>query len=81
MKMAEIILVTDRRGEEPCIILGYEYQPLRIVSSDGFVGAVVAPPKSGWNHNQLIARKELMVPSEGAYDAFLGDHWIGSTEV
>jgi hypothetical protein len=82
MSTVTITLVTDRRGDEPCILLGFEYEPLRIIKNDSDEMAVVLAPNGGWTHTRLSLRPEISAEDDGSYyDAFLGDRWIGSTEV
>lgn len=82
MSRVTITLVTDRRRDEPCILLGFEYEPLRIIKNDNNEVAVVVAPKGGWTHNRLTLRSEISAEDDGSYyDAFLGNRWIGSTEV
>lgn len=76
--------VTDRRPGENDILAGINSLPLLIVSLDGGFIERIDAPVSGWTHELLVhageelAKREVL--AEGA-DAFLGEHWVGSTEV
>lgn len=66
-----------------CLIKGHENDPLIItdLSGDELMKLMPAQP---WTHDQLMALplKELMGEwLQGGADAYLGEQWIGSTEV
>lgn len=78
-----VTFVTDCRPGEPCIIEGHERDPLIIKSLDGEELLKLAPTQP-WTHERLIGLplQELLGKTlEGGADAYLGEQWVGSTEV
>ncbi|EOG8381080.1 MULTISPECIES: hypothetical protein [Pseudomonas] len=75
-------LVTDQQPGEPNIISGSEHQPLEIRSLTGSIIKQLQAPATGWSHDSLIevAARQHELYRDGA-DAYLGNEWIGSTEV
>lgn len=79
-----LTFVTDQRPGEPCIIKGNALSPLQLKSLDDMVLAVLLPEEP-WTHERLaslpmeiILGKEVLL---GGVNAFLGDQWVGGTEV
>ncbi|SEJ37607.1 5'-deoxynucleotidase [Azotobacter beijerinckii] len=78
-----ITFVTDRRPGEPCIIQGHEQAPLVIKTMEGDELLRLAPTQP-WTHERLVSLplQELLGEAlEGGADAYLGEQWVGSTEV
>ncbi|SEJ06718.1 5'-deoxynucleotidase [Azotobacter beijerinckii] len=78
-----ITFVTDRRPGEPCIIQGHEHDPLVIKNLLGEELPKLAPPQP-WTHERLesLPLQSLMGEwLERGADAYLGEQWVGSTEV
>ncbi|EOX5680144.1 hypothetical protein ACPSVR_004405 [Yersinia enterocolitica] len=50
-----------------------------IKNLDGMVLHTQVSPRHGWTHNALVSIQPFAC-SDGA-DAYLGENWIGSTEV
>lgn len=76
-------LITDIRPGEPDLIAGYEQTALRLRSLDGRTLASV-PAKEAWTHERLMVAIEVnrsVVEDAGGADYFLGDQFIGSTEI
>lgn len=57
-------------------------QAFEIRSLTGTVLVTVPAPVSGWTHEQLlaVAMEHEAITGDGA-DGYLGDQWVGSTEV
>lgn len=77
-----ISFITDQRSGEPDILTPYRGAPLRVLCLSGNALTSVAAPKGGWTHEALSeqARRLERLTHDGA-DAYLGDAWVGSTEV
>ncbi|MBF6615556.1 MAG: hypothetical protein ITG07_02405 [Candidimonas sp.] len=74
--------ITDVRGNEPDLLAATKHLTLKIRDLDGATIKTIPAPATGWTHDRLLAiaaRHEDLV-FEGA-DAYLGDCWVGSTEV
>lgn len=79
-----ITYITDQRAGEPDILAGIEHCTLEIrdLAGEGQTGHVlleVPAPQAGWTHESLNAVQPQ--EAKGGADAYLNDHWIGSTEV
>lgn len=71
--------ITDvREGEHDLLTLN-RHQILVIKNLDGMVLHTQVAPPDGWTHIALVSIQPLAC-SDGA-DAYLGENWIGSTEV
>lgn len=79
-----IKLVTDIRGNEPDLLIGNHGLPLEIRSlGSKTVLARFQAPENGWTHERLMAVAERIDDddlADGA-DCYLGEAWIGGTEV
>lgn len=79
-----ICFVTDVREGESDILSGNENKTLSVVNLDGGLITEIVPINGPWTHEKLcsIADKldSLGLTQEGA-DAFLGEQWVGSTEI
>ena len=79
-----ITFVTDQKVGEPCILKGNEGKPLIVKSIDGQVLLVLAPVEP-WTHEELVSTQiEVFIGEEamqGGVSAYLGDQFVGSTEV
>ena len=71
--------ITDVQGNESDILSAIRHNELIIRRLDGDVLTRQAAPAEGWTHLELMAVQPENC-EEGA-DAYLGDHWVGSTEV
>ena len=77
-----INFITDVRGShEPDVLAPVAHRALELRGLDGAV--LLAVPAPGiWTHSSLVAlAKEHAALTEGGADAYLGDCWVGSTEV
>lgn len=74
-----ITYITDQRPGETDILSGMERDTLEIRSLEGAILLNVPAPRKGWTHQSLTA----VQPDEAAEgaEAYLGGHWVGSTEV
>ena len=71
--------ITDIIAGETDILTPLKHYPLMIHSLDGVKLHMQPAPEHGWTHDTLTA-----VQPEGVKfgaDAYLNEHWIGSTEV
>lgn len=81
--MSMLYFVTDCRPGEPCIIQGHERAPLVIKTMEGEELLRLAPIQP-WTHERLIGLplQDLLGEAlERGADAYLGEQWVGSTEV
>lgn len=77
-----ITFITDVRGShEPDVLTPVAHQALELRCLDGTV--LLAVPAPGvWTHIALVKlAEEQEALTEGGADAYLGDCWVGSTEV
>lgn len=74
-----ITYITDVRQGEPDLLPTICHLELIVKSLDGTVLQKRTAPEHGWTHSELMAIQHPVF-EEGA-DAYLGIHWIGSTEV
>ena len=85
-----LTFVTDRKTRadgslEPCLLNGRRLSPLVIRTMEGDEIAQVLP-SGPWTHDALMALVPGLEAMYGAQlregaDAYLGDQWVGSTEV
>jgi len=71
--------ITDIKPGEPDILMPLKHYPLVIRSLDGAELHTQNAPFQGWTHDALNVIQPEGV-EEGA-EAYLNEHWIGSTEV
>lgn len=77
-----LTLVTDQRAGEPDLLAPVKHSPFEMRSLRGEVLKVVEAPASGWTHELLlaVAATHEWITGEGG-DGYLGDQWVGSTEI
>ncbi|MEZ8862550.1 hypothetical protein [Vibrio sp. 10N.247.311.51] len=79
-----ITFITGRlNGHEPDFLTAVKTNTLCLISMDGQLLATRDAPLSGWTHESLCQTNEL-AQSEWAFcgvDAYLGDQWVGSSEI
>lgn len=81
--MSMLYFVTDCQPGEPCIIEGHERAPLIIKTMEGEEVLRLAPIQP-WTHERLIGLplQDLLGEAlDGGANAYLGEQWVGSTEV
>ncbi|MFN1149603.1 hypothetical protein ACJ0RR_002666 [Serratia liquefaciens] len=66
--------------KEPDLLIGNENYPLKVQDLAGKVLTSISPDDTGWTHAQLLAIDIDSMAPEG-WDAYLGDEWIGSSEI
>ncbi|MBF6615539.1 MAG: hypothetical protein ITG07_02315 [Candidimonas sp.] len=77
-----ITFVTDQEAGEPDILTPVALRELRVLSLQGAEIHREPPPEHGWTHPRLQALAALLEgQTQAGADAFLGDDWVGSTEV
>lgn len=76
-----IYFITDHRANEPEVAFDKD-QALRLRDLEGRVVATVQAPQSGWSTADLHQAAATALGSDQCgIDAFVGDQWVGSTEV
>lgn len=77
-----IVIVTDQQGLEPDILTPVKFEPLVVRTLEGREVCRRNAPFGGWSHKKLLtAVGSLGADLNDGADAFLGDQWIGGTEV
>ncbi|PYD36569.1 hypothetical protein [Serratia plymuthica] len=74
------IVAQPINAKEPDLLIGNENKPLKIQDLSGKVLNSITPDGRGWTHAQLLAINIDSMAPEG-WDAYLGDEWIGSSEI
>tara|TARA_Y100001933_G_scaffold192666_1_gene192220 strand:+ start:249 stop:479 length:231 start_codon:yes stop_codon:yes gene_type:complete len=74
-----ITFIVDQVDDEPDILTSIAHQNLRILTTAGAALLEVPAPNSGWTQSTLeYATRDITgLP----LDAYLGNSWVGSTEV
>ncbi|WP_051560588.1 hypothetical protein [Marinobacterium jannaschii] len=74
-------LITDIQHGELDILSPIRKHSLKIVVN-GILVRTVPAPEAGWDHQQLCQETaKVHMSAYNVADAYLGDHWIGSSEV
>lgn len=77
-----ITFVTDIRLGEVDILSQAQHNVLLIKNLNGDAITSITPPQTGWSHRSLTEVAEDLPPeTERGADAYLGNVWVGSTEV
>lgn len=67
---------------EPCLLVGFEHEPLVIKQDETKVIFEQSAPTAGWTYDLLEQICSTFTSNESTLDAYLkSDHWIGSTEI
>lgn len=74
-----ITYVTDQSTGEKDILTPHRFGTLQIRDLEGVTLITVKAPENGWTH-EILCSIQPSGTEEGA-EAFLNEHWIGSTEV
>lgn len=74
-----MIVVRPLHDTEPDLLVGYEHQALVIKDMDEKEIHRMDAPKDGWSHDKLETIDYDSISPE--WDAYLGNQWIGSSEV
>lgn len=77
-----ITFVTDTKEGETDLLGDTRKQPLVVLALDGSLITEIGPPLNGWTHEALENQANILSQKtrQGA-EAFLGNTWVGSTEV
>lgn len=77
-----ICFITDTRDDEPEVLPLLALDTLTIRSLDGEIIGRKSAPAGGWTHERLLAEAEAhaQMTVDGA-NAYLGEEWVGSTEI
>ncbi|NJI86992.1 hypothetical protein HCX89_21355 [Shewanella sp. Iso12] len=81
-----MIVVRKLSDKEPDILNGFEGHKLVITGLNDNVLLIVGAPEKGWTVEKLeamnaIANSIADSSQESGWNAYLGDGWIGSSEV
>ncbi|MBQ0812717.1 MAG: hypothetical protein KBT82_00785 [Marinobacter sp.] len=77
--MAICFIVDRENPREPDILTPIAHLPLTVADAQKNIVLDMAAPANGWTQFLLEAATAHLASSE--LDAFLGEEWIGSTEV
>lgn len=75
-----MIVAQPINEKEPDLLIGNENKGLTIQDLAGKVLASIRPDSTGWTHAKLLEIDIDSMAPEG-WDAYLGDEWIGSSEI
>lgn len=79
---AQIRFVTDVLPGEPDILSPVRMAPLTVKDLQGDILLQLDPPPGGWTHDRLCqASEDLAGVTHAGAEGFLGEQWVGSTEV
>lgn len=73
------IIVRPQRNE-PDILSGQEHLPLTILDLTDNVVVVIPAPSNGWNI-EMLESVDCDEAAPFGWNAYLGDRWIGSSEL
>lgn len=77
-----ITFITDERIGEPDILTPVNREALRVTQLDGQLIETIPAPIKGWTHEALeSAAEQLAIKTRSGAEAYLGDAWVGCTEV
>ena len=76
-------IITDLRPGEPDILTPVRHESLVVrVKGHSATQVRIPSPPGGWTHEGLLAiASGVQIPLDDQADAYLGDVWIGSTEI
>jgi hypothetical protein len=74
--------ITDVQNDEPDILTPVKHNDLLITDLDGVQMLIIPAPEGGWSDELLWAASDRYIAktANGA-EAYLGEQWVGSTEV
>jgi hypothetical protein len=77
--MWQFTLLSAKAPYEPDILTPFAHHTLTVLDADQNLVFEMPAPKSGWSQRMLESvTAHLFLPES---DAFLGDTWVGSTEI
>ncbi len=78
-----LTFITDQQRNEPDILSPVKHCSLFLLSLEGQFLARYEAPHTGWTHQALCQMNTLFEPAWTycGVDAFLGEQWVGSTEI
>lgn len=79
--MQTVHFITETLPGEPDILHDVKHSDLEYRGLYGRLLSTTQAPECGWNHTLLTSQIPPEIPAGEGIDAFLGDMWIGSTEV
>jgi hypothetical protein len=75
-----MIVTRPKSKNEPNLLLGHEFTELTIKDGDGVNVKTFEAPREGWTHD-VLESLDIHEVSPYCWDAYLGEQWIGSSEV
>ncbi|MCU8056142.1 hypothetical protein L5L78_08005 [Shewanella sp. SM34] len=75
-----MIVTRPIHNGEPDLLVGFECLTLTIQDLDGNEVAKVSAPNGHWTHDALESL-DIYAYSPNGWNAYLDNHWIGSSEV
>lgn len=75
-----MIITRTTNETENNLLIGFEKEQLRIVCMDDKEDILIAPLNGFWTHDAL-AEIDYDDHSPFGWDAYLGEQWIGSSEI
>lgn len=78
-----ICFITNQLNDEKDILTPVMTRPLLILSTEGQLLARFDSPATGWTHHALCQMNIVFEPAWSfcGADAYLGEQWVGSSEV
>ncbi|MCG3740697.1 hypothetical protein [Vibrio cincinnatiensis] len=74
-----MIVARPLNDHEPDLLVGFDRQPLIVKNLDGKEIHRIDAPGDGWSHDVLESIDFYCISPQ--WDAYLGEQWIGSSEV
>ncbi|HAS6097504.1 TPA: hypothetical protein I7145_23125 [Vibrio vulnificus] len=74
-----MIVARPLNDHEPDLLVGFERQPLVVKDLDGKEIYRIDAPDNGWSHDVLESIDFYSISTQ--WDAYLGEQWVGSSEV
>lgn len=78
-----MIVTRSLTANEPDLLIGNEAVKLFIKDLSGDALAEYSAPVDGWTHDKLeaLVRDTFFAAYPDGWDAFLGECWVGSSEI
>lgn len=82
--MVNVTVITDVQGDEPDVLFSVQHEPLIIRTHTLEEHARVIAPECGWSHEIIQGKVDKIcrhLLDHCVVEVYLGEHWIGSTEI
>jgi hypothetical protein len=77
-----IQFITDTQPGEPDVLSKLQFKELRIQDLEGHTILNHPAPEEGWTHERLtLMAEKLSEETVDGAEGYLGNEWVGSTEV